>query len=182
MRPSQEGPSHLRGPRHGARRAALQRRAWLSRRKHTTGPASPATRARWARRARRGLRGAPPAGPCLRGVQPDHSWGRVPSGRTHLAASHGRAQTAAMAIGFCNRKAHAAGLCTGVEGGGARDMDAGHRPGAVKPLGLRGILQVRHDTAAAACGGDARSSTTSSEARRINPKRQVLKRPRVTAC
>src|SRR5215831_13084548 len=83
---------------------------------------------------------------------------------------------------FCNRKAHAAGLCTGVEGGGARDMDAGHRPGAVKPLGLRGILQVPHDTAAAACGGGARSSTTSSEARRINPKRQVLKRPRVTAC
>src|SRR6266446_4638085 len=41
------GASHLRGPRHGARRAALQRRAWLSERKHTTGPAGPATRARW---------------------------------------------------------------------------------------------------------------------------------------
>jgi hypothetical protein len=41
------GASDLRGPRPGAPRAALQRRAGLSRRKHTTGPAGPATQARW---------------------------------------------------------------------------------------------------------------------------------------
>jgi len=47
---------------HGARRAALKRRAWLSRREHTTGPAGPATRARLSPHPRGGLRGAPPAG------------------------------------------------------------------------------------------------------------------------
>ena len=48
--------------------------------------------------ARSGLHGAPPAGPCERGVQPEHAWGRVPAGRTHLAASHGRAQTEVLSI------------------------------------------------------------------------------------
>jgi hypothetical protein len=40
---------------HGARRAALKRRAWLYRREHTTGPVGPATRALPAGRADRAL-------------------------------------------------------------------------------------------------------------------------------
>jgi|RhiMetdeSRZDD1v2_1073273.scaffolds.fasta_scaffold21842_2 hypothetical protein len=44
------GASHLRGPRHGACRAALQRLASPYRREHTTGPAGPATRAQSAGR------------------------------------------------------------------------------------------------------------------------------------
>jgi len=58
------GASHLRGPRHGVRRAARKRRAWLFRREHTTQPAGPATRALPAGRAARALpgRGYPEAG------------------------------------------------------------------------------------------------------------------------
>jgi hypothetical protein len=72
------GASHLQGPRHGDRRTALQRRAWLYRREHTTGPAGPATWARLSPRPRGGLRGALPAGRA-----------RVPQGAACRACSPG---------------------------------------------------------------------------------------------
>ena len=104
---SRPGASDLRGQRPGAPRADLQRRAGLSKRKHTTGPAGLATRAPWgATRAEWPARR--PAGrvlPAGRAARPLLGQGAL--GQDALAASHGRAQTAVYATPYMReRQAH----------------------------------------------------------------------------
>ena len=104
------GASHLRGPMHSGRRAALAapRRAMQARAYHGargpchTGAAIPA-HACWPARRTTGRQGPCAAGRCRRGVQTGHFRGGVPWGRTHLAAPHGRAETPVWATVFVDQ-------------------------------------------------------------------------------